>query len=335
MLRCAVVILNWNGKKYLEQFLPSVVNCSSQPNVEVVVADNASTDNSVEYTKQNYPTVRVIELHQNHGFAGGYNEALKQVDAQYYVLLNSDVEVTENWLNPVLDLMDSRDDIAICMPKILSYNKKEYFEYAGGAGGYIDKLGFLFCRGRLFDTLEKDNGQYNDERSVFWASGASMFIKANIFHQIGGLDASFFAHMEEIDLCWRVKNAGYQVYYTPNSKVYHIGGGSLPKENANKTYFNFRNNLFMLAKNLPSKQVVIVLLFRLFIDALAAFYFLFTYGYRHFLAVVKAHFHFYKRIPYLMKYRKTVEYNHTHPEVYRKSIVFDYFVRGKKFYSCL
>lgn len=272
--KVAVVILNWNGKDLLEKYLPSVVTYSND--AEVIVADNGSTDNSIQFLKDNFPTVRLIILDKNYGFAGGYNKALKQVNADYYVILNSDVEVTNNWINPVIELMESDDKIAVCQPKLMSYSNKNEFEYAGAAGGYIDYLGYPFCAGRIFQNMEQDNGQYDSIREIFWATGAAMFFKSNVFHKENGFDKDFFAHMEEIDLCWRVKNDGFKVYYCPFSKVYHLGGGTLNKISPQKTYLNFRNNLLLLYKNLPQKEYNKVMFIRSFLDIVAAVVFLLT-----------------------------------------------------------
>ena len=247
-MRIAVVILNWNGKHMLEQFLPSVTAYTTG-DAEVIIADNGSTDDSIAFLHDHYPTLRIIQLDKNYGFADGYNRALAQVDADYYVLLNDDVEVTPNWTAPVVEQMERNPRTAICQPKLLMYDQRDTFEYAGGAGGFLDKYGYPFCRGRLFTTLEKDHGQYDDPREIFWASGAAMFVRADVWKKLGGLDGEFFAHMEEIDFCWRAKNAGYRVEYCPLSTVYHVGGGTLPKSNPHKTYLNFRNNIAMLYKN--------------------------------------------------------------------------------------
>ena len=239
MTKTAVVILNYNGEKFLREFLPVVIKLSG--NAKIVVADNGSTDLSVELLKQKFPTVELIRLDNNYGFCGGYNRALKQVEAEYYVLLNSDVEVTPEWLEPLVALLDSSSDIAAAQPKVLSYNDKDHFEYAGAAGGFMDSLGYPFCRGRLFDITEKDTGQYNDTREVFWATGACLIIRSAVYHKLGGLDEDFFAHMEEIDLCWKVQRAGHKVYYCGTSHVFHVGGGTLSKSNPRKTYYNLRN----------------------------------------------------------------------------------------------
>ncbi|MEZ5026882.1 MAG: glycosyltransferase family 2 protein [Chitinophagales bacterium] len=265
----AVVILNYNGKHWLEQFLPNVIQHSDAPNVSIYVADNASTDDSVAYLKQTFPIINIVQNPINTGYAGGYNDALKKIESDYYVLLNSDVEVTSNWINTVIDEMKKDESIAASQPKILSYHEKNKFEYAGAAGGFIDKYGYPFCRGRIFDTCEIDEGQYNQNTEIFWASGACLFIKSKLFHQVGGFDAEFFAHMEEIDLCWRLKNLGYKITYSANSTVYHVGGGTLNKTNARKTFLNFRNNRILLFKNLPTSTLNTIEKTRNFLDFIA------------------------------------------------------------------
>ena len=333
-MKVAVVILNYNGRKFLEQFLPNVIASCDPALAEVIVADNASTDDSVVFMHEHFPNIRLIENGSNSGFSTGYNFALQQIDAQYYVLLNSDIEVTTGWIEPIIALMDADPQIAACQPKILSYYHKEQFEYAGASGGFIDKYGYPFCRGRVFQNLEDDKGQYDEPREVFWATGACMFVRANLYHQIGGLDDSFFAHMEEIDLCWRLKNAGYKVYCCPQSKVYHIGGGTLPKNSPRKTYLNFRNNLSLLVKNLPKRRVKRTIFYRIILDWVAAFKFLFEGCTKDFHMVFKAHFDFYKRLKSLQTKRK----ENTHKMVsciYKKNIVFQNVVLGKKKFSDL
>jgi len=292
--KVAVVILNWNGKAFLEQFLPSVVKYSA--NAKIIVADNNSSDNSINFLKENYPTVEIIQLDRNYGFAGGYNKALKQINSEYYVLLNSDVEVTENWLVPMLHLLESDSSIVACQPKIKDYNNKSYFEYAGAAGGFIDKYGYPFCRARIFEHLEEDINQYNDNLEIFWASGASLFIRATAYHNIGGLDEFFFAHMEEIDLCWRLKNQGYKIMVCPSSTVFHVGGGTLNKVKPQKTFLNFRNSLLTLHKNLPKKERFNVIFIRLCLDGLAGVKFLISGKPNHTWAILRAHFSFYGAI---------------------------------------
>lgn len=266
----AIVILNYNGKNWLEQFLPSVIKHNTYPNAEIIIADNASADDSITFLEQNYPQIRLVINEKNTGYAGGYNEALKQVEADYYVLLNSDVEVSPNWIEQMTGFMEQDKTYAACQPKILAYAEKNKFEYAGAAGGFIDKYGYPFCRGRIFDSCEIDTGQYNTSGEIFWASGACMFIRANLFHQVGGFDAEFFAHMEEIDLCWRLKNLGYKIGYCAESTVYHVGGGTLNKSNPQKTYLNFRNNRKLLRKNLTENELKAIYNRRNQLDQLAA-----------------------------------------------------------------
>jgi GT2 family glycosyltransferase len=332
-VKVAVVILNWNGKRFLEKFLPSLIN-HSREDAEIIVADNASSDGSVEFLQSAYPAIQIIRNPDNGGFAKGYNSALRQVDAQYYVLLNSDIEVTPDWIRPVIGLMESDPLIAACQPKIRSYSEPSNFEYAGAAGGFIDKYGYPFCRGRVFQSIEEDNGQYDDVTEIFWATGACMFVRADLYHSLGGLDDDFFAHMEEIDFCWRLKNKGYKILYCPGSTVYHIGGGTLPKISWKKTYFNFRNNFILLYKNLPDNLLFEVFAKRLVLDAIAAMKFLFTAGFKDFWAVLKAHFSFYWGLKKTRQKRKML---HQGPlkNVYKKNIVFEHFIRGKKKFSDL
>ena len=304
-IKTAVVVLNWNGKAWLEKFLPNLVNHSQV--ATVFVADNASTDDSVDYVKINFPTVKIIVNASNGGYAKGYNAVLKQIDAEYFVLINSDIEVTAGWLSPIISLMDSDKQIASCQPKILNYNSKTKFEYAGASGGFIDNLGYPFCRGRIFDDLEQDKGQYNDAVEVFWATGACLFVRSTHFWELGGLDEDFFAHQEEIDLCWRLKNKGYKIMVQPKSVVYHVGGGTLNAGSPFKTHLNFRNNLFMLFKNLPISSLFTTIPMRLVLDGVAALTFLNKEkGLEHVLAIAKAHFYFYFAIPNLIAKRQKI-----------------------------
>jgi len=335
-MKVAVVILNWNGRHFLEQFLPSVIRYSS-PHVEIVIADNASTDDSVAFVTREFPQITLIRNSSNSGFAGGYNEALKKVQADYYVLLNSDVEVTEGWIEPVITLMERDKSIAACQPKILSYQHRDEFEFAGAAGGFIDYLGYPFCRGRIFWTMEKDHGQYNDAKKIFWATGACMFVRASAFQSVGGFDESFFAHMEEIDLCWRLQLAGHSIYFCPDSKVYHVGGGTLQKNSAHKTYLNFRNNLMMLYKNLGKKEFNRIYLLRIFLDWIAALRFMLgPGGFAEAKAVFRAHKSFKKWKLQNGKSETAVEkaINNQLP-VYQKSVLYDYFIKGIKYFSQL
>jgi len=338
MIKTSVVILNWNGKHFLEKFLPSVVKHSSLPDVEIVVADNGSTDDSVEFLENQYPKIRLLRFDRNFGFAEGYNRALHQIESEYYVLLNSDVEVTGEWIQPIIQLMDSDKKIAACMPKIKDFNKRDYFEYAGASGGFIDRHGYTFCRGRIFNIIEEDQGQYNDPQEVFWASGASLFIRSDTFHQADGLDTKFFAHMEEIDLCWRLKNRGFRIFSSGQSEVYHVGGGALPMNHPRKTYLNFRNNLYLLYKNLPVQHFKSTMLSRLFLDMLAAVKFLFSFEFSNALSVFRAHLSFFRSLPRLKPDRqenlnKAITFHH--PEIYPHSVVFDFFIRNKKIFSDL
>jgi len=331
-MKVAVVILNWNGKNFLEKFLPFVVSYTA-PYAQLIVADNASTDDSIVFLKTNYPQIKIIQNLSNGGFAKGYNDALKQVDAEYYVLLNSDVEVTPNWIEPLVKLMDSDENIAACQPKIKSYHQKNYFEYAGAAGGFIDKYGYPFCRGRILDNVEEDKGQYDDDREIFWATGACLFIRANCFHQLNGLDEDFFAHMEEIDLCWRLKNAGYKIMFCSTSTVYHVGGGTLNKLSPQKTFLNFRNNLILLFKNHASQYFIIKLFIRFVLDGIAGVKFLLSGEIGHFIAVIKAHFSFYASLPKTLNKRKQLKQQikqYTTSAVYLHCVIADYFLRGKK-----
>lgn len=337
MIKTAVVILNWNGirHKHLSTFLPNVLKLSSA-DAEVIVADNHSDDESVAWVRENYPEVRIIENPTNAGFATGYNLALKQVEAEYYVLLNSDIEVTENWIQPVIDLMDVDSNIAACQPKIMSQSEayRDEFEYAGAAGGYIDRYGYPFCRGRLFQNLEKDHGQYDDNCEVFWATGACMFVRAELYHKMNGLDDDFFAHMEEIDLCWRLKNQGYKIMYCGQSTVYHVGGGTLPKKYPQKTYLNFRNNLTLLFKNLPKNRLFRVYIARVFLDGIAAFKFLLEGSLASCFAVIRAHISFLRTYGKTMKKRKMTE-PHQVSEIYNGNIAVDYFLKRKKLFTDL
>ena len=334
MKKAAVVILNYNGRKFLEQFLPNLIaNCDPSLS-EVIVADNASTDDSVVFMREHFLDIRLIINDSNGGFATGYNLALRQIEAEYYVLLNSDIEVAQRWIEPVIELMDADPTIAACQPKILSYYHREQFEYAGACGGFIDKYGYPFCRGRVFQNLETDEGQYDTPLEVFWATGACMFVRAELYHQIGGLDDSFFAHMEEIDLCWRLKNAGYKVYCCPQSEVYHIGGGTLPKNSPRKTYLNFRNNLSLLVKNLPDGKVWPTIAYRIVLDWVAAMKFLCEGCFADFQMVFKAHLDFYGRMKSLKEKRDGVKHKKVSC-VYLRNIVFDSILRGKKKYSDL
>ena len=326
MATVAIVILNYNGKKYLEKFLPGVVKNSVGH--RIVVADNKSTDDSVAFIKENFPSVGLVCLPENGGYSRGYNLALKQIAADYYVLLNSDVEVTEGWVGPVIELMEKDRSIAAAQPKIRSFAEREKFEYAGAAGGYIDILGYPFCRGRLFQSIESDIGQYDDNREVFWATGACLFVRAGAFHSIAGLDESFFAHMEEIDLCWRLQNKDHKIFYCSKSMVYHVGGGTLSKSNPRKTFLNFKNGLSILVKNMPFFTLLWVLPVRLFLDWVAALKFMTTDSFFDGWAVVRAHCSFFWVLPSTLKKRNRIKPNkRSMQHVYRGSTVFDFYIR--------
>lgn len=333
MAKTAVVILNWNGKDFLDKFLPSVIQYS-RGYADIIVADNASTDGSVEFLKKSFPEVSVIRNQLNGGFAKGYNDALAEVDAEFFVLLNSDIKVTENWIQPVITLMENDPQVAACQPAIRSFHHPEKFEYAGAAGGFIDAFGYPFCRGRIFQHLEVDHGQYDDPIEVFWATGACMFVRADIFREFGGFDADFFAHMEEIDFCWRVKHAGYKIMVCPESKVFHVGGGTLPKRSSFKTYLNIRNNISLLYKNLPSDRLLPVFVTRLILDGVAAFKFLVDGGFADFWAVVRAHMSFYRNFNKHRKKRHSINHQKV-SQIYQGNIVVDHFLRRKNKYTDL
>ena len=327
-LSVAVVILNWNGSKHLETYLPSVVKYSE--NATVYMADNASTDDSILFTEKNFPTVKIIRNNSNGGFAKGYNEALMELKEDYFVLLNSDVEVTSNWIKPVIETIENTENVCIAQPKIKAYLNKKEFEYAGAAGGFIDFLGYPFCQGRVFDTLERDTGQYDESREIFWATGACMFVKASIFNQLGGFDSRYFAHMEEIDLCWRAKNLGYSVYYVAESTVFHLGGGTMKNTNPRKTFLNFRNSLLTLYKNDNTPYRKIKLLLRLALDGMAFFKLFVSSGPKHAFAILQAHFSFYR----MNKIRSAVESPNT-SGILKSSIVWSYYGKGVKYFSQL
>ncbi len=335
----AIVILNWNGREFLEKFLPSVMasvytNPQDAVHKRIVVADNASADDSVIFLQQQYPQVEIIQNKSNLGFAKGYNTALKQVQADYYVLLNSDVEVSPNWIGPVIELMEADISIAACQPKLLSYDDKNKFEYAGASGGWLDRFGYPFMRGRLFDICETDKGQYDTTQQCFWASGAAFFVRSSLYWEVGGLDEFFFAHQEEIDLCWRLQLAGYKIFVQPASVVYHVGGGTLPKGNSWKTFLNFRNNLIMLAKNLSFGSALWKIPFRIMLDALSGWWGLLHGDPGYFIAIFKAHLHF---IGWMIGNKKDsvfpVKKGGKLSGMYSGSIVWAHFVQKKKAFS--
>jgi GT2 family glycosyltransferase len=338
MLKTALVILNWNGLPYIRKFLGTTVTCSSSPSSVVYVADNGSTDGSVPWVKANFPDVRLIELGENHGFAGGYNLALQQIDSEYFILINSDIEVTSGWADSLTEFMDTHPEAAACQPKILSWQNRQFFEYAGAAGGFIDKLGYPFCRGRIFNKTEADEGQYDNITEVFWTSGACMIIRSAAWKKCGGFDAAFFAHMEEIDLCWRLLLSGFKLFYIPQSVVYHVGGGALPYNSPFKTYLNFRNNLFLLYKNLPASRLHATMFRRKLLDGVSAIFFLFTCRFRNIGAIWKAHVDYYKGAKGMwVKRNETERASEENPWRYilNKSLVFEFYVKGNKTFKKL
>lgn len=334
----AVVILNWNGEKYLEQFLPILIENTKLSGSEIIIADNASTDSSLLILQEKFPSIRTVVLDKNYGFAGGYNKALAQIEADYYVLLNSDVEVMPNWLEPLITYMDKHADVAACQPKIRSYFNRKYFEHAGAAGGYIDRFGFPFCRGRILGTAEEDKGQYDNITDVFWATGACLLVRSKTFWNVGGLDDDFFAHMEEIDLCWRLKSRGYRIVCIPESIVFHVGGGTLNVENPYKTYLNFRNNLLMLYKNLPAKLLKDTMFWRMIFDYIAAIQLFVTGKPKNAISVFKARSDFKRMQPNFEEKRKqNILYSTSdnYSDILQKSIVIEYFLKSKKTFDSL
>lgn len=329
-MKTAVVILNWNGKKLLQEFLPSVIENSKE--ATVYVADNASTDDSILFVKQTFPQVRIIQNLQNSGYAKGYNDALIGLEEELFILLNNDVETPSGWLQPLIQCFENQPNTAAAQPKILDYTQKDFFEYAGAAGGFLDKFGFPYCRGRIFDRIEKDRGQYDDEIPIFWASGACLAVRRSVFHESGGLDEDYFAHQEEIDLCWRIKNLGYMIKYVGASRVFHKGGSTLSNSSPRKTFLNFRNSLFNLLKNTPGFKIWIYLFLRLMMDGLAGIFFLIKLKPKHTFAILKAHISFYGKLPKMVKKRKTIT-KKEQPLPF--SIVYQYFILGKKFYTDL
>ncbi len=333
--KVAVVIIHWNRKNLLEQFLPFLVK-STYSNLEIVVADNNSDDDSIAFVKTNYPNITIVKNDDNYGYAGGYNHALKHVTADYFVLLNNDIEVTPNWIEPVIDAMEKDKTIAAAQPKMLDYNNRNKFEYAGAGGGYIDVLGYAFCRGRVFDYLEEDLGQYNDTHAAFWATGACMFVRANVFKKLDGFDEHFFAHMEEIDLCWRMQLDGHALVTVPQSVVYHVGGGTLNKQSPQKTYLNFRNNLIMLTKNLPVSTLIWLIPVRSTLDLLSSIFFIMNGLPKYSLAIHKAHSDYFFKFRKWWKLRKInttfKPFNQLHG-VYKGSVVADHFIKKVKYFS--
>ncbi len=330
-MKIAVVILNWNGRSLLEQFLPSVVKYSKE--ATIYMADNASTDDSVDYVSISFPEIRIIKNEVNGGYAKGYNDALAKVDAEIVCLLNSDVEVTENWLTPIINAFEVSEKIGAIQPKILDYKRKNKFEYAGAAGGFLDKFGYPYCRGRIFETLEEDIGQYNDTLDIFWASGACLFIRKAVFEEVGKLDEDFFAHQEEIDLCWRVRNYGYDIQYVGLSEVYHLGGATLETINPKKTFLNFRNNLLMMVKNTSGTFIWFIIFVRMLLDGVAAFKFIIERKPSHCLAILKAHLSFYRNLPTFVKKRKKPKDQRKYYSI--SSVVWQYYILNKKLFNRL
>ena len=337
MVKCAVVILNWNGIEFLKKFLPGVLAHSAGDGISIYIADNGSNDGSVEYIA-NLSSVNLIRFDKNYGFAGGYNLALERIEATYYVLLNSDIEVTDGWLNPLIAFMDKNREVASCQPKVLSFLHKDQFEYAGAAGGFIDMLGYPLCRGRIFYKTEKDTGQYNDKKDIFWSTGACMMVRSEAWEKCGGFDEDFFAHMEEIDLCWRFHKSGYRVACVPQSVVYHVGGGALPYDSPYKTFLNFRNSLYLLYKNLPDRNLHTKLFRRKILDGVAALFFLIKGEFKSSLAVWKAHMDYYRNIDGL-KEKRSKGLNTAKEDfsglILNKSIVFEFYIKRNRTFSSL
>jgi len=338
MVKTAVVILNWNGLSFLKKFLGNVYEKSSDNDTLLYVADNGSTDGSCEWIEQNHSDVKIIRLDKNYGFAEGYNLALKKIDAEYYVLLNSDIEVTDGWLKPLISFLDNNPGVASCQPKILSYNNRDHFEYAGAAGGFLDKYGYPFCRGRILSVTEKDEGQYDSQIDIFWSTGACMAVRSEAWKKCGGFDADFFAHMEEIDLCWRFHRLGYRVSFIPQSSVYHVGGGALPYSSPFKTYLNFRNNIYLLYKNLPDKNFSGIMFIRKILDGVAATFFLLKGDLINVRSVWNAHRDVRRNKGALREKReitKATGNKEAEGLILNKSIIFEFYIKGNKTFSSM
>ncbi|WP_456460993.1 glycosyltransferase family 2 protein [Lutibacter sp.] len=331
-MKIAIVILNWNGKKLLEKFIPSILKFSNINNVEIIIADNASTDDSIKFIQENYPIIRIVRNKTNGGFAKGYNDALQNINADIYGLVNSDIEVTEGWLSPIISTFKNDPKTAIIQPKILDYKNKSKFEYAGAAGGFIDKYGYPYCRGRIFSDLETDYKQYDDVIDIFWASGACFFIRSKVFHELHGFDEDYFAHQEEIDLCWRAKNLQKTIKYVGSSTVYHVGGATLKEESPRKTFLNFRNSLFTLVKNMPKNNLFLIIFSRLLLDGIAGVKFLVELRPKHTVAIIKAHFSFYSYLTKMIRKRTGFQKNNYYTI---KSIVWKYYIERKKTFKDL
>lgn len=331
--KVAVVILNWNGEHFLQRFLPILIDNTQVEGVEIVVADNGSTDGSLEILKR-FQSVRTILFDKNYGYTGGYNRALSQVEAQYYVLLNSDIEAPKGWLEPMIEFMDTNPNVAACAPKLLDYNRRQYFEYAGAAGGFIDLFGYPFCRGRILSEIEPDNGHYNNNIPIFWASGACMMVRSSCFWEAGGFDDDFFAHMEEIDLCWRIQNLGYAIFSVPSSVVYHVGGGTLPNNNPFKLYLNYRNNLLMLHKNLSLRALCVIIPIRVSLDLLSAFVYLINGKVSFMRSVFKAHRYYFSNLKKQNRKRKLLK-TRKNAIRYRGLILVDFFILHRRKFNRL
>ena len=329
-MKAAIVILNWDGKDLLAKFLPSIIANSKEANI--YLADNASTDDSVSFVRSAFPEVKIIENLENGGYSKGYNKALENLNEEIFCLLNSDIEVTKDWLKPILKTFEDEPNTAIIQPKILDYNKRDHFEYAGAAGGFIDKFGYPYCRGRIFNSVEEDGGQFDDRSDIFWASGACLFIRNSVFSELRGMDEAYFAHMEEIDLCWRAKNIGYDIRFVAESTVYHVGGATLKNTNPKKTFLNFRNSLFNLVKNADSNLFILILI-RLILDGIAALKFLIEFKLSHFFAIFKAQLSFYLNLPVLLKQRKALKQSKNYYTV--RSIVWSYYALKKRDFNSL
>ena len=332
-MKIGIVILNWNGLELLKTYLPSVVEHSK--NHVIYLADNASTDGSIKWTQKTFPEVKIIAMNENRGYAGGYNEALKEVDEEVVCLLNSDVTVTSGWCDAIATRFEKDAQLAACQPKILDDKKRDYFEYAGAAGGFLDRYAYPYCRGRVFHTIEKDEGQYDNVVDLHWASGACLFLRKSFYNEVGGMDEDYFAHQEEIDLCWRLRHAGYHISYETQSIVYHLGGGTLNSLNPKKTFYNFRNSLYNIVKNDHSNKWLWILFVRMILDGIAAIKFLYALQWNHFAAVLKAHFNFYLNLRKVWKKRQKVK-SFTNYKIARNndlSIVFQYFIKGNKTYN--
>ena len=332
-MKVAIVILNWNGRILLEKFIPTLLKYS-RIEADIYVADNNSSDDSIQYLRSNFPEIKIIKNEENGGFAKGYNDALKHVDADVYALVNSDIEVTKDWLAPVIEQFENNPKTVVVQPKLLDYKNKSKFEYAGAAGGFVDFMGYPFCRGRIFMSLETEENQYDDTCDIFWATGACFFIRSNVYHMMNGFDEDYFAHQEEIDLCWRIQNEGYNIKYTGSSMVYHIGGATLRETNPQKTYLNFRNSLYTISKNVPKRFLFFVIMFRLLLDAIAGLKFIFELRPIHTWAIIKAHLSFYRHLPRMLRKRRKISFKKTN-YYHCFSIVWQHFILGRNKFTAI